>query len=121
MGTAHDENDHMPFARDCATCQKAAGRQEGHQHVPHLDTFTLSIDAAGPVVQGDDVYGAHGNYFLIGAYTLPVTREGEKLNHAAPDACQVLRKAEVDRRDDLPEDDVFAEEEDHAPLPDEKH
>ena len=39
---------HVPYRKDCKTCQETLQQQEPHRRARHLQTGTLSLDVAGP-------------------------------------------------------------------------
>ena len=71
----HRANDHMPFSKECPTCQRGAGRSRAHRRVPDPDTYTLSIDLCGPFRGHADQEGGVGKYFMVGVFTIPVSSE----------------------------------------------
>ena len=82
--------DHQPFSRECATCQRGAGRKKVHRRVPHPDTYTLSVDVCGPFKPGQDQDRKVGRYFMVGVFTLPVTVEAKKVISLAPGLKETL-------------------------------
>ena len=74
----HLLNGHIPYSRECKSCVVAASRGRAHKRVPHPDSYTLSIDTAGPFQEADDQLG-RGRYLLIGVYMVPVSKDGQTL------------------------------------------
>ena len=74
---AHLGHDHWPHSRHCATCLAASGKSRPHRKIVVPDSYTLSIDLAGPFSEGfsegKDQQGV-GKYFLTGCYTIPVQK-----------------------------------------------
>ena len=66
--------DHLPFNRNCKECQIGAGRTRAHKRVPSPDTFALSVDVCGPFADGIDQSNEKGKYFLVGVFTIPITK-----------------------------------------------
>ena len=75
----HFEQDHRPFRRDCVTCLEASAKGRKHHRLSHPSVFALSVDIMGPFEQGVDAdhHMSTKTYALVGAYSLPVLREGE--------------------------------------------
>ena len=74
----HLLNGHIPYSRECRSCVVAASRGRAHKRIPHPDSYTLSIDTAGPFQEADDQLG-RGRYLLIGVYLVPVSKDGQTL------------------------------------------
>ena len=74
----HLLNSHIPYSRECKSCVVAASRGRAHKRIPHPDSYTLSIDTAGPFQEADDQLG-RGRYLLIGVYLVPVSKDGQTL------------------------------------------
>ena len=74
----HLLNGHIPYSRECKSCVVAASRGRAHKRIPHPDSYTLSIDTAGPFQEADDQLG-RGRYLLIGVYLVPVSKDGQTL------------------------------------------
>ena len=70
----HIRSGHVPFRRDCATCQRAAARQRPHFRNKHPEAYVLSLDLAGPFKRGYDINGNMAKFLLVGAYTWPVEK-----------------------------------------------
>ena len=86
----HVANDHQPFSRECVACLEGAGRSRPHRRVPAPDALTLSIDVCGPFREGEDQQRIKAKYFMVGVYTIPVRKEGSKVNALAPSLKDVL-------------------------------
>ena len=69
----HLRHDHWPHSRHCATCLGASGKSRPHRKVVVADSYTLSVDLAGPFSEGKDQQGV-GKYFLTGCFTVPVKK-----------------------------------------------
>ena len=84
----HLLNDHLPFRKECQTCVKAAGKGRYHRKIVSREALSLSIDLAGPFAQGtDQAAGAKlgsAKYFLVGTFTVPVTKDGKSLMKDEP-------------------------------------
>ena len=52
--------------------------------------LTLSIDVCGPFREGEDQQRIKAKYFMVGVYTIPVRKEGGKVNALAPSLKDVL-------------------------------
>ena len=72
----HVLQDHVPFAKECVTCLKGAGKSRPHRKVPHPDALTLSLDVCGPFRPGED-FRKKSRYFLVGVYAIPVKKNAE--------------------------------------------
>lgn len=118
----HLAMDHMPFSRHCYECQKGAGKARPHHRVPHPDTFTLSLDVCGAFEKGIDVDGRSGKYFVVGVFTIPVTKEGQKYHPVPPDIGQALGKEGCEQPEGEPEELLPPlEEAEVAPVDDGDH
>ena len=80
----HLEDDHFPYNKNCKTCLIAAAQGRQHRRIVTPDSFTLSVDLAGPFKQGDDQLGK-GKYLLIGTYTVPTNQKGIRIGVHIPD------------------------------------
>lgn len=70
--TAHVDNGHVPFRRDCVVCQRSAARQRPHRRHDDPEAHCLAVDICGPLKWGQDVDGEEKKYLLVGSYTWPV-------------------------------------------------
>ena len=84
--------DHQPFSRECADCQRGAGRKKVHRRVPHPDTLTLSVDVCGPFKPGQDQDRKVGRYFMVGVFTVPITMDAQKVVPLAPGLAEALKR-----------------------------
>eukprot|EP00435_Cladocopium_sp_Y103_P065207 s1247_g27.t1 len=75
----HLLNDHQPYYRGCRTCLEACGQSRHHRRVVTPDSYTLSVDLAGPFKKGEDQLG-QGRYMLLGTFTVPISKEGRALH-----------------------------------------
>ena len=50
----HLQRDHIPYRRDCKACLAGSFRGHIHRRVVAPDAWCLSLDAIGPMKQGDD-------------------------------------------------------------------
>ena len=107
----HFQNDHYPARRDCAQCLRAQGRGRPHKRIRHADAFTLAVDLSGRLQPGRDQGNKRAKYFLIGAYTFPVTGDGQPLVQP-PGSSE-----EEDHPLPLPGDGVDESEAEPAPVP----
>ena len=103
---AHLANDHMPFRPECKTCVEIAGRGRMHKRVSHPQAYTLSVDLSGPYESGKDQTQTVGKYMVVGVYTFPTTRSGERLvdpepGGLGPETLEVI--AEEHRGEEAPE------------------
>ena len=57
---------HVPYRKDCKTCQETLQQQEPHHRARHLQTGTLSLDVAGPFTPAYDLGGHMARWFLTG-------------------------------------------------------
>ena len=57
---------HVPYRKDCKTCQETLQQQEPHRRARHLQTGTLSLDVAGPFTPAYDLGGHMARWFLTG-------------------------------------------------------
>eukprot|EP00438_Fugacium_kawagutii_P029791 Skav227164 [mRNA] locus=scaffold502:278286:285743:- [translate_table: standard] len=73
----HVEHGHVPYRRDCLTCQQALQQCLPYRRVRH-PMGVLSFDTAGPLKVGQDVEGK-SRYFLCGALIWMVPKHSEKL------------------------------------------
>ena len=71
--TDHIAHGHLPFRRDCLTCQQSLQQQAPHRKVDHPIGGTLSLDTTGPYKKVPDLDGYRAKYLLVGAliWTLP--------------------------------------------------
>ena len=102
----HLQMDHMPFSKECVTCQKGAGRGAAHKRIVHPDTYTLSLDVCGAFKSGFDQECKEGRYFLCGVFTLPVVVKDGKTRSLAPGLEETL----------LAEDKALPDEVEKEPL-----
>ena len=102
-------NDHQPFSRECAECQRGAGKSRRHRRVPHPDTYTLSVDLCGPFHPGVDQECTKAKYFLTGVFTIPIVKKGKEVNCLAPGIEDVLVK-EKKPDAEIPDDEPLAPE-----------
>ena len=75
----HFEQDRRPFRRDCVTCLEASARGRKHYRLSHPTVFALSVDIMGPFEPGSDAdhHLSTNKYAIVGAYSLPILKEGE--------------------------------------------
>ena len=45
--TAHVDNGHVPFRRDCVVCQRSAARQRPHRRHDDPEAHCLAVDICG--------------------------------------------------------------------------
>ena len=113
---------HVPYRRDCLTCQMNQQQQKPHRKVEHPHGGVLSLDTAGPLIWGKDLGGRGGRYVLVGALTWAVSKDardmkdamaqdadhaGEPLSDQAPDI--------EERKEDPAEEDEGEEQGSDAP------
>ncbi|CAE7275253.1 unnamed protein product [Symbiodinium sp. CCMP2592] len=72
----HMASGHACYRRDCLTCVMARGTGKRHARIRHPDSFSLTVDVAGPVKPGVDctskgTMGKGLRYMLVARYTLP--------------------------------------------------
>ena len=60
----HIAHGHIPFRRDCWTCQQSIQQQAPHRRVAHPIGGVLSLDTVGPLVRAPDVVLAGGSIDL---------------------------------------------------------
>ena len=53
----HCQNGHVPFRRDCRTCQEQSAKSKPHRKVMHPLAATLSLDTAGPYTPSPKMEG----------------------------------------------------------------
>ena len=74
----HCVANHTPYRRDCAVCVETAGKDRPRYRVKCPESFCLSLDVAGPFIEGHDQELRAPRYFLVGTVTIPV-QEGAPL------------------------------------------
>ena len=84
----HIEMGHLPYRRDCMTCVQSQGRDRPRKKVPTPESFTLSVDTAGPFAPGTFQEQGSFRYFMVGTYTVP-TKEGLPLAEGLASCCQL--------------------------------
>ncbi|CAE7691302.1 unnamed protein product [Symbiodinium sp. CCMP2592] len=72
----HVQSGHANYHRDCLTCVTSRGTGRRHARVRHPDSFTLTIDLAGPVKPGLDAtskgtMGRGLKYLFVARYVFP--------------------------------------------------
>ena len=99
----HLRHDHWPHSRHCATCLEASGKSRPHRKIVVADSYTLSVDLAGPFSEGKDQQGV-GKYFLTGCFTVPV-KKGISLNLDTDSKEEDILAAEKEPSDAVEADD----------------
>ena len=67
----HVRRGHVPYRKDCAICVETKGRDRRHVRQAQVDSFTLSLDIAGPFEPGYDQHVVKPKYYLTGVITIP--------------------------------------------------
>ena len=102
---------HMPFRKDCETCQVSAGRDRPRRKLACPTSMCLSVDLMGPFVEGKDQEGCGMKYGMVAVYTVPINGEGAPL----PEGLSELRRVAREESGDLDEGE---KEEDEQPRED---
>ena len=72
---------HVPYRRDCSTCLRGAAKSRSRRtRIPTADSFTLSLDLAGPFEPGpreDEVVAGKAKRFLLGVSRFPTSESGQ--------------------------------------------
>ncbi|CAE7940779.1 RE1, partial [Symbiodinium sp. KB8] len=67
----HLQRDHIPYRRDCKACLAGSFRGHIHRRIVAPDAWCLSLDAIGPMKQGDDERLKRVKYGLIATLAVP--------------------------------------------------
>ncbi len=100
----HIQNGHIPYDRNCRTCQQTLQMQLPHRRVSQPKGGVLSLDTTGPFKQAQDGDRTVAKFLLVGAFTwmFPKTSTSkEKLDDEPdlpPDALE-LPEEEGDQED----------------------
>ena len=99
---------HVPYRRDCYTCQMTQQQASPHRRVKNPRGGVLSLDTTGPLVKAYNSGGAVVRWILVGALTW-----------AVPSGIYELRDAEVQQEEELPEEapEIDENPEPQEPLP----
>ena len=69
----HRDLNHLPYRRDCAICVETMGQDRPHRRQRAPEAFTLSLDVAGPFIEGLDQMDYHKpKYFVVATMTVPM-------------------------------------------------
>ena len=81
----HLKNNHTPFRRDCRACLSGAARQRQHRKILTPQSWTLSVDTAGPFPAGtDEGCGKRPKYLIVGVLSIPLlSTEGPEVTEPA--------------------------------------
>ena len=106
---------HVPFRRDCLTCQQSRQRQNPHRKKKrHPLSGVLSLDTAGPYKDGTDLVMT-SRYLCVGAFTWAFKKGSpgfeEPLGEEVEGAPEVEQWKDKRRKDEKEGSDEEAEEE----------
>ena len=79
---------HVPYRKDCKTCQETLQQQEPHRRARHLQTGTLSLDVAGPFTPAYDLGGHMARWFLTGVLVWRVPKDSDKMRQPPDEELQ---------------------------------
>ena len=116
----HIRNGHIPYDRNCRTCQQTLQMQLPHRRVSQPKGGVLSLDTTGPFKQAQDGDRTVAKFLLVGAFTWTFPKTStlkEKLDDEPdlpPDAPE-LPEEEEDQED--PTDDLEPDSQPPGELP----
>ena len=67
----HVQMGHSPYRRDCLVCVSGQGRDRQRRRIPTPESYTLSVDLAGPFAPGHFQENGAFRYFMTAVYTVP--------------------------------------------------
>ena len=67
----HIRQNHIPYRRDCRYCVQGGAKQRPHRRVLTPQSWTLSVDTAGPFVRSHDEHTKSARYLVVGVLTVP--------------------------------------------------
>ena len=98
---------HVPYRKDCKTCQETLQQQEPHRRARHLQTGTLSLDVAGPFTPAYDLGGHMARWFLTGVLVWRVPKDSDKMRQPPDEelqgeepAIEEVREAEAEEKEE---------------------
>ena len=108
----HCQNGHVPFRRDCRTCQEQSAKSKPHRKVMHPLAATLSLDTAGPYPIAKDGREM-AKYILVGTYTwlLPQEQHPPVPDDEFADSDAVVFEEEAEESEEIMEEKEDDEEE----------
>ena len=102
----HIDHGHVPYRRDCFTCQQSLQQQAPHRKVQQPIGGVLSLDTTGPFVRSPDAGGVKARYLLVGCLTWMVPVDSTKLRE--PEVGELEDEAPVLEDREPPDDEALA-------------
>ena len=100
---------HVPYRKDCKTCQETLQQQEPHRRARNLQAGTLSLDVAGPFKPAYDLGGHQARWFLAGALVWRVPKDTERMRQPPEEALQGDEPAIEEEEEEMQEEHAEAE------------
>ena len=109
----HLKQGHVPYRNDCQFCVRGSAKRKQHRRIMCPDSWSLSIDTAGPYKSGVSESGASMRYLVVGVLTVPVIAlrdDDARFNGDRDDPAEEIGGA-------LDDEEIFADGEDEPDEP----